>query len=86
MLKTRIGDLARAAGYEKPHHFEKDSGFSPGMAARLFHDDVKGLELATMEKLCRFFGCGIADLFETDIAASPKARKNKQKKAAKGKN
>lgn len=86
MLRTRIGALARAAGYEKAHHFELDSGFSSGMAWRLYHDDVKAMELATMEKLCLFFGCEVADLFETDTTATPKQRKSKQKKALKGKN
>lgn len=63
MVKTRIGELARAAGYEKPHHFQRASGLAPATAYRLYNDEAQGIDLATIDFLCGFFGCGPGDLF-----------------------
>jgi DNA-binding Xre family transcriptional regulator len=72
MVKTRIGELARAAGIEKPYHFQQQIGLSPTTAYRLFNDEGAGLENETIDRLCEFFGCEPGELFVRTVTLSPK--------------
>lgn len=42
----------------------RDTGINRGTLTRLFHDKAERVDLATMEKLCRYLDCGIGELFE----------------------
>ncbi len=72
MVKTRIGDLAREAGITKAYHLQQKLGVAASMASRLFKDEVHGLDLHTVDRLCEFFGCAPGDLFVRVVTPSPK--------------
>jgi DNA-binding Xre family transcriptional regulator len=72
MVRTRIGDLAREAGITKAYHFQTETGFPASTASRLFNDEVQGLELPTIDRLCAFFGCEPGELFVRDVTAKAK--------------
>lgn len=50
--RVRIADVARA------------TGISRNQLTRLYHDQAVRVELADIEKLCRYFGCEPSGLFE----------------------
>lgn len=50
--RVRIADVARA------------TGISRNQLTRLYHDQAVRVELGDIEKLCRYFGCGLGELFE----------------------
>lgn len=50
--RLKVADVAR------------DTGINRGTLTRLFHDKAERVDLATVEKLCRYLDCGIGELFE----------------------
>ncbi len=50
--RVRIMDVARA------------TGISRNMLARLYYDRAKRVDLNDLDKLCKYFGCTVAELFE----------------------
>jgi DNA-binding Xre family transcriptional regulator len=72
MVKTRIGELARAAGITKAYHLQTKLGVAASMAARLFNDEAQGLDFSTIDRLCEFFGCEPGDLFVREVMVRPK--------------
>lgn len=50
--RVRIADVARA------------TGISRNESTPMYHDQALRVELADLEKLCRYFQCGPGELFE----------------------
>lgn len=50
--RVRIADVARA------------TGISRNQLTRLYRDQALRIELGDIEKLCRYFECGLGELFE----------------------
>ncbi|NDU89981.1 MAG: helix-turn-helix transcriptional regulator [Ferrovum sp.] len=50
--KLKTADLAR------------DLGVNRGSIARMYHETVEKVDVELLNDLCRYFGCGIADLME----------------------
>ena len=42
----------------------RDTDINRGTITRLYHEKAERVELDVVETLCRYLGCGIADLFE----------------------
>lgn len=42
----------------------RDTGVNRGTITRLYHEKAERVDLASIEKLCRYLDCGIEDLFE----------------------
>ena len=42
----------------------RDTGVNRGTITRLYHERAERVDLASIEKLCRYLDCGIEDLFE----------------------
>ena len=42
----------------------RDTDINRGTITRLYHENAERVELDVIETLCRYLGCGIADLFE----------------------
>jgi len=40
------------------------TGLSRNTISVIYHEKAKGMELETIEKLCRLFGCSVGDLLE----------------------
>jgi putative transcriptional regulator len=50
--RVRFMDVARA------------TGISRNMLSKLYYDKARRVDLGDVEKLCRYFGCGMGDFFE----------------------
>ena len=50
--KLKISDVVR------------DTGINRGTLTRLYHEQAQRVELDVMNKLCRYFGCSVDELFE----------------------
>ena len=50
--RLRIADVTR------------DTGVTRGTITRLYHEKAERIDLASLEKLCRYLDCGVGDLFE----------------------
>lgn len=59
--RVRIADVARA------------TGISRNQLTRLYHDQAVRVELADIEKLCRYFECDPSGLFELMPGSEGKA-------------
>jgi DNA-binding Xre family transcriptional regulator len=53
MVTTHIQEIARARGIETAYQLGKRLDISPSMAARLFKDNVKMIDITTLDRLCR---------------------------------
>jgi len=42
----------------------RDTGLNRGTVTRLYHETAERIELPVVEALCRYLGCGLADLLE----------------------
>ena len=42
----------------------RETEINRGTITRLYHEKAERIELDVIETLCRYLGCGIADLFE----------------------
>lgn len=50
--RVRVSDVARV------------TGISRNMLSKLYYDRAQRIDVSDLEKLCRFFSCGVADLLE----------------------
>ncbi len=50
--KLKIADVAR------------DTGINRGTITRLYQETASRIELEVLDRLCAYFGCQVADLFE----------------------
>jgi DNA-binding Xre family transcriptional regulator len=68
MIKTRIREVAEKRKITSGYQLGKLLGLSPSMAARLWKDDVKMIDLTTLNRLCNELRCKPADLlyYEAD--------------------
>jgi DNA-binding Xre family transcriptional regulator len=53
MITTHINEIAQARGIKTAYQLMKKLEISPSMAARLYKDDVKMIDLDTLDRLCR---------------------------------
>ena len=42
----------------------RDTGINRGTITRLYHEKAERVDLASIEKLCRYLDCGVGELFE----------------------
>ena len=63
MIKCR---LSRIMGEKRLRIADvmRDTGVNRGTITRLYHERAERVDLDSIEKLCRYLECGIADLFE----------------------
>lgn len=69
MIRSRvrllIAEKEHRDGRKWPYRdIAQTTGLSTGVLSRLVRQDFKGVEADTMDRLCRFFGCGVGDVFE----------------------
>jgi DNA-binding Xre family transcriptional regulator len=62
MIETRIGEMAKKRRLTTSYQLGKLLGISPSMAARLWKDDVKMIDLTTLNRLCNQLRCKPADI------------------------
>lgn len=62
-IVTRIREVAEARGITTAYQLQKSAGLSSSMAARLYRDEVGGIQLSTMNALCDALACEPGDLF-----------------------
>lgn len=62
MITTRIREMAERRKINSGYRLGKQLGLSPSMAARLWKDEVKMIDLDTLNLLCRELRCKPADL------------------------
>jgi excisionase family DNA binding protein len=67
-IKTRIGELCRAAGIMTAYQLTKRAGFSPSQADRLFNDKVEAISLSVLKTLCDVLQCSPNDITGYDVA------------------
>jgi DNA-binding Xre family transcriptional regulator len=51
-MKTKINELSKAVGITTAYQLQKKTDLSPSQAARLYRDEVKGISISVLEKLC----------------------------------
>jgi DNA-binding Xre family transcriptional regulator len=51
-MKTKINELSKAAGIMTAYQLQKKTDLSPSQAARLYRDEVEGISISVLEKLC----------------------------------
>jgi putative transcriptional regulator len=70
MIQPRIDELrlgrARATGQKKPslQQVAQESGIGYVTLQRLSAGDSTRVDFATLDALCRYFGCNVCDLLE----------------------
>lgn len=62
MIETRIRQVAEKRKIKSGYQLGKLLGVSPSMASRLWKDNVKMIDLTTLDRLCRELRCKPADL------------------------
>jgi DNA-binding Xre family transcriptional regulator len=55
-MKTKINELCQKAGITTAYQLQKATGLSPSQAARLYKDEVEGISLTVLGKLCETLG------------------------------
>ena len=60
--KVRIADVARSTGLHR------------NTLTLLYRETAERVEMDALDKLCRYFGCGVADLLEYDDEATERGR------------
>ncbi len=66
MIETRIREIAEKRKIKSGYQLGKLLGVSPSMASRLWKDNVKMIDLATLDRLCKELRCKPADLLHFD--------------------
>ena len=58
--------LSRLMGEKKLKVIDvaRDTGINRGTITRLYQETAERVDLEVVDRLCKYFGCGIADLFE----------------------
>jgi DNA-binding Xre family transcriptional regulator len=51
-MKTKINELSKAVGITTAYQLQKKTDLSPSQAARLYKDEVEGISISVLEKLC----------------------------------
>lgn len=64
MITTRIKEVAERRKISSGYQLGKLLGLSPSMASRLWKDEVKMIDLTTLDRLCNKLRCKPADLFQ----------------------
>lgn len=42
----------------------RETGINRGTLTRIYHEQAQRIELAVLDKLCRYFQCQVADIYE----------------------
>jgi DNA-binding Xre family transcriptional regulator len=64
MITTRIREMAQRRKIKSGYQLGKELGLSPSMSARLWKDEVKMIDLDTLDRLCHHLKCRPADLLK----------------------
>lgn len=64
MITVKIREIAKDHNIKNAYQFQKFTGFSPAMAARLWKGDWKNANLKTLNTLCHLFKCRLTDILE----------------------
>jgi DNA-binding Xre family transcriptional regulator len=67
MITTRIREVAEKRKIKSGYQLGKLLGLSPSMAARLWKDDVKMIDLTTLNRLCRELRCKPSDILHYEL-------------------
>jgi putative transcriptional regulator len=61
-----VNHLSRVMGEQRinMHRLARESGVSYSSLHALYHDQVKRVDFATLDKLCRALGVGVGELLE----------------------
>jgi excisionase family DNA binding protein len=62
-MKTKINELSKAAGIMTAYQLQKKTDLSPSQAARLYRDEVEGISISVLEKLCDALQTSPNDIF-----------------------
>ncbi len=62
-MKTKINELSKAAGITTAYQLQKKTDLSPSQAARLYRDEVEGISISVLEKLCDALQASPNDIF-----------------------
>jgi DNA-binding Xre family transcriptional regulator len=64
MIKVRIKEVAESRGITTAYQLQKATGVYPSMALKWFKNDLKAVDLKTLNLLCRVLKCQPEDLLE----------------------
>ncbi len=62
MIEIKIQQIAKKHGFTNAYGLQKALKCSPTMASRLWKNDFKRVDVATLDNLCGFFDCEPSDL------------------------
>jgi excisionase family DNA binding protein len=74
MIKVNIKEIAENKGIMSGYQLQKAMNIQPAQAYKWFNNDLKMIDVASLDKLCEFFGCVPSDLL---VYKSNKVRKEK---------
>jgi excisionase family DNA binding protein len=78
MIKVNIKEIAENKGIMSGYQLQKAMNIQPAQAYKWFNNDLKMIDVASLDKLCEFFGCVPSDLL---VYKSNKVRKEKPVKS-----
>lgn len=64
MLRYNFSRIFKIKGIERPYSFLINHGFSDRLASRLHRNEIRRIDLNTVERLCLLFQCTPDDLME----------------------
>ncbi|MBI9060825.1 MAG: helix-turn-helix transcriptional regulator [Marinilabiliaceae bacterium] len=64
MLRYNFERILKAKGIERPYTYLMKNGFTDRIATRVNQNNVKRVDLSTVERLCLLFKCTPNDLME----------------------
>ncbi len=64
MIEIKIQEIAQNAGITNAYQFQKQSGFSVSMAARIFKGKWKRMDIKTLNTICNVLNCAPNDILE----------------------
>jgi putative transcriptional regulator len=78
--------LSRLMGEKRVRLIEvaRGTGVNRNLLAKLYHDRARRIDLDDVEKLCRFFECGVGELLELIADGSTPAKRTEAKSADSG--
>lgn len=64
MIKVRLSELMGLHKVKSFSYLEKETGITRKTLTKLYDGEGKGIDYDTLDKLCRYFQCGVGDLLE----------------------
>jgi putative transcriptional regulator len=79
MIKVNIKQIAENRGIYSGYQLQKAMQIQPAQAYKWFNNDLKMIDVESLDKLCKFFDCMPSDLL---VYSSGKVKKEKPVKSA----